>query len=70
MPDPTAIATLAFLAMAAGRVRWLLMIIPALWCAISSITLWTMGSADYFIPLGGALVAIVIGLANALRTSR
>jgi hypothetical protein len=68
MPDPTAIATMAFLAITAGRVRWLLMIIPVLWCAISSITLWTMGSADYAIPLGGALIAIVTALANAWRT--
>jgi hypothetical protein len=70
MPDPTAIATLAFLAIAAGGVRWLLMIIPVLWCAISSVMLWTMGSADYFIPLGGALVAVAIGLTNPWRTER
>jgi hypothetical protein len=70
MPDPTAIATLAFLAIAAGGVRWLLMIIPVLWCAISSVMLWTMGSADYVIPLAGALVAVAIGLTNPWRTER
>jgi hypothetical protein len=65
MPDPTAVATLAFLAIASGRARWLPMIVPLLWCAISSVTLWTMGSAEWFIPIGGALVAIIIGVANS-----
>jgi hypothetical protein len=69
MPDPTAVATLAFLAVASGRARWLLMIVPILWCAISSVTLWTMGSADWFIPFGGALFAICIGLAMSWRNS-
>jgi hypothetical protein len=63
-PDPTAIATLALLALAEGRARWAAMIIPALWCAISTVTLWTMGAAYFFLPLAGALVAIGIALAR------
>ncbi len=59
MPDPTAVATLAVLTMTAGRVRWLLMVVPALWCAISGATLWTMDSGDFFVAPLGALVAIV-----------
>jgi hypothetical protein len=59
MPDPTAVATLAVLSMTAGRVRWLLMVVPALWCAISGATLWTMDSGDFFVAPLGALVAIV-----------
>jgi len=59
-PDPTSVATLALLALAAGRIRWLAMIIPALWCAISAATLWTMGAPDFFIPIVGALAAVVI----------
>ena len=44
-PDPTAIATLALLALA-PRSRWtgLLAIVPALWLAISALTLFTMGA--------------------------
>ncbi len=61
-PDPTAVATLALLALADGRSRWFLMIIPLLWCAIAGVTLWTMGASDYFVPAGGALAAIVIAV--------
>ena len=44
-PDPTAIATLALLALA-PRSRWtvLLAIVPALWLAASALTLFTMGA--------------------------
>ena len=45
-PDPTAIATVATLALARGRVRWLLLIIPLLWCAIAGATLWAMATAS------------------------
>jgi hypothetical protein len=45
-PDPTAIATVAALALVRGRVRWLLLIIPLLWCAIAGATLWAMATAS------------------------
>ena len=45
-PDPTAIATVATLALVRGRVRWLLLIIPLLWCAIAGATLWAMATAS------------------------
>ena len=43
-PDPTAIATLALLALA-PRSRWTapLAVVPALWLAVSALTLFTMG---------------------------
>ena len=66
-PDPTAIATLSLLALAEGRVRWFAMPIPALWCAISSITLWTMGAGDFFIPLAGAVAALGVAFAAPAR---
>ena len=56
MPDPTAVATLAVLAIYCGRAQWLLMIIPLLWCMITGATLWTMGAADF-------LAAPIMGLA-------
>jgi hypothetical protein len=41
-PDPTAIATVATLVLVRGRDRWLLLIVPLLWCAITAATLWAM----------------------------
>jgi hypothetical protein len=59
-PDPTAVGTLGLL-VAAERVRWWLLTIPALWCAVTGLTLWTMGAPDAFVsPLAGA---ITLGLA-------
>ena len=51
-PDPTAAATLALLALAAGG-RWsvLLCVIPALWLAASSFTLLTMGAWQGWVVL-------------------
>lgn len=64
-PDPTAIATLAALAAAPGRSRWLLMIVPAAWCAASGLTLWAMGAPEFFIPPACALAALVIAALRA-----
>lgn len=60
-PDPTAIATIGALLAATGRVPWLLLALPILWCAISGATLWTMDAPDAALP---ALVLVVaMGLA-------
>ena len=67
-PDPTALATLALLALAEGRTRWLAMLIPALWCVLSAVTLWTMGAGDFFLPIAWALAAI--GIAFLTRYAR
>lgn len=47
VPDPTAAATLAILALSRARDRALLMVVPCLWCFIAGATLWTMGSPDF-----------------------
>jgi hypothetical protein len=61
-PDPTAIATLGLLQLARGRlVPWLLPI-PALWCLLSTATLWTMGAPGAWIPAAAAVVAVAIAL--------
>jgi hypothetical protein len=60
-PDPTAIATLGVLLLATGRVRWELMVLPLLWCAISGATLLSMKAPDAGIPL--AAVVLVVSLA-------
>ena len=59
-PDPTAIATLGLLALA-GRSRWtaLLCVAPALWLAVSALTLFTMGAWQGW----AVLAALLAGLA-------
>lgn len=66
-PDPTAAATLALLAIAA-RSRWttMLCVIPALWLAVSVITLFTMGVWHGW----AVLVALVAGLAACAARPR
>ena len=41
-PDPTAIGTIATLVLVGGRIRWLLLVVPLLWCAIAAATLSAM----------------------------
>jgi hypothetical protein len=60
-PDPTALAITGFV-LAAARVRWLLLLIPVLWCAYSGLTSlamgWPLGLASPTIALlavGGAI---------------
>jgi hypothetical protein len=56
-PDPTVIATLGVL-VAAERPRWLLLVLPLVWCAISGATLWTMGAPDAAIVSAAAAIAL------------
>jgi Family of unknown function (DUF6064) len=63
-PDPTAIATLAVLALGHGRARWLSMPIPFLWCVVTGATLWTMEAADFFVAPVAALAAFAIAHAR------
>jgi hypothetical protein len=67
-PDPTALGTLALLAVADGWRRWALMVVPLLWCLISTVTLSTMGMPDYWIPAAGALAAFALAFAGMLPT--
>jgi hypothetical protein len=53
--DPTAVASVAVLALVRGRIRWLLLVVPVLWCAVAAATLWAM-----HVPEG--LVVAVAGL--------
>jgi hypothetical protein len=54
-PDPTAVGTLGIL-VAAERMRWWLLVIPLLWCAITGLTLWTMDAPDALVtPLAGLI---------------
>ncbi len=57
-PDPTAVGVLAVLVAARTRLRWLLMVVPVLWCAVTGMTLWAMGAPDFWIAPAAALVAL------------
>lgn len=71
-PDPTAVATLGILLLASGRGRWALMVVPAIWCAISGATLSAMKAPDAWIPPLTAGLAVSLGIWKtlALRRSR
>lgn len=64
-PDPTALATLAFLLLVQGDARgarWLLRllwIVPVAWCALSAATLATMGSAQAAVMLVAPVLALL-----------
>ncbi|HEV8610198.1 MAG TPA: DUF6064 family protein [Thermoanaerobaculia bacterium] len=69
-PDPTAIATLGLLLLATGRVRWELMVLPLLWCAISGATLLSMKAPAAGIPLAADVIVVILALAPRRRNSR
>jgi hypothetical protein len=55
-PDPTAVATLGVIVFASDRIRWSLLVIPLLWCAVSATTLWAMREPDALVlPVAGAI---------------
>jgi len=56
--DPTAIASVAVLALVRGRIRWLLLVIPVLWCAVAAATLWAMNAPQGWIVLAAGLLAL------------
>jgi len=58
-PDPTAIATLGLLSAAQpGRITWLLLAPPLLWCAASAATLLALGAWEGWIPI--AAIALTL----------
>ncbi len=59
-PDPTAIATASALALVRGRVRWLLLLLPLLWCAIAAATLWAMKAPEAVVVAAAALLAFAL----------
>ena len=61
-PDPTAIATLALLALVVPRVSRSLLVIPALWCAIGAATLWALGSAETWLVMLAAISGLVLAV--------
>lgn len=58
-PDPTAVGTLGILLFAAGRLRWELIAVPALWCAFSGATLLAMGTPAGWVMLAAGAVFLM-----------
>ncbi len=56
--DPTAIATIAVAALVRGRARWLLLVIPVLWCVVAAATLWTMNAPAWLVVLTATAIAL------------
>ena len=69
-PDPTAVATLGVLLLSAGRVRWELIAVPLLWCAVSGATLLSMHAPDAAIPIAGAVLGLTVAVSRALTRRR
>jgi hypothetical protein len=69
-PDPTAVATLGVLLLATGRVRWEIIIVPLLWCAISGATLLSMKAPDAWIPLTTAVLVVSLAVWRTLARRR
>lgn len=69
-PDPTAIATLGILLLASGRVRWELMALPLLWCAISGATLLSMKAPDAWVPPAAAVLVVSLALRATFGVGR
>ncbi len=69
-PDPTAIATLgiAVLVQRVG-IGWFLLVIPALWCIASAVTLYALGAAESWIPLAAAAVTVAYQTFRSRRAS-
>jgi hypothetical protein len=68
--DPTVIATVAVLALVRGRIRWLLLIVPVLWCAATALTLWAMKAPEAVVVAAATLLALgptVRGMGNDER---
>lgn len=66
-PDPTAVATLAILSLLQDRARWMLMVVPLLWCAVTGATLWAMQSGDFLLAPLCALLALGLGIVKRVR---
>jgi hypothetical protein len=67
-PDPTAVATLGVLLMA-RHPPWHLLVIPALWCIFTGLTLWAMEAPDAWVSPVATLLALVAALWKSVRSA-
>ena len=64
MPDPTAVASMGFLASARHRYDFILFVIPTLWCVVSSTTLYTMAYPIWWFPFAMCVVGLAAAVAR------
>jgi len=69
-PDPTAVATLGILLLGNGRGRSALIVVPAIWCAISGATLLAMRAPDAWIPPLAAGLGVSLSIRKSLAPRR
>jgi hypothetical protein len=58
--DPTAVVTVAAVALVRGPRRWLLLVVPLLWGAIAVATLWAMAAREVAILLAALLLLALL----------
>ncbi|MBU2581384.1 MAG: hypothetical protein KJ622_06675 [Alphaproteobacteria bacterium] len=69
-PDPTAIASLAGLALVDGRMRFVAAIIPLLWMSFTALTLWTLGLGEVLAAVAFlAFAVIAVAWPRAVRST-
>jgi len=68
-PDPTVVATLGIL-LTAKSPPWSLTVLPLFWCAISGMTLWTMGAPDAWVMLLAGLTGAGLATGRVMRAAR
>jgi Family of unknown function (DUF6064) len=68
--DPTAITTAALLARVCGRIRWGLLCVPLLWCAIAAATLLAMDAPEAVVFAGAALLVLVLAILGVRNAGR
>lgn len=69
-PDPTAVATLGVVLFAGTRIRWSLLVVPVLWCAVSGTTLWAMREPDALVAPIAAAIALVLAIWRSRSSAR
>ena len=59
-PDPTVLATAAAVALVRGPMRWLLLVVPLLWCLVSGGLSWAMDAPEALVIATIAAAAIIL----------
>ena len=67
MPDPTVVATLGLAVLLANRLRWLLLAVPLLWCAVGGLTLLAMESPEWPLLPAAGVAALALSLKRRSR---
>ena len=69
-PDPTAIGTLALLALSVPKAPRPLLVIPVIWCVIGAATLWALGSPETWVVILSGLAGLMLAVSKARNAAR